>query len=129
MFRRLFITAFALFQLFWLGVYIPGHVRGAITFDGPSTSTPSAKSASKPSCCAADAPATSEHESQPSSRDRAHCVVCYFVAGLDTPPPVLLVPALTQSALLPPLPLPDRPWIAAQLLAFDATAPPAPTLD
>jgi hypothetical protein len=84
-----------LFTCAWFGVLVPVHRRGAIQLPGAT-----------PACCAhksvaADAPASACHDAgsrksqAPTKSGSGNCAVCFFVAGLDLPAPVMLdVPPL-----------------------------------
>ena len=77
-----------LFTAAWFGVLVPVHQRGAIQLPGGTTS-----------CCAHKAEKACHSGSQkpdvPAKGGSGNCAVCYFVAGLDLPAPVMLdVPPL-----------------------------------
>jgi hypothetical protein len=82
-----------LFTVAWFGVLVPIHQRGAIQLPGSPVS----------SCCvhkndgtAAKACHGEPQQSQnPTRNSSGNCAVCFFVAGLDLPAPVMLdVPPL-----------------------------------
>jgi hypothetical protein len=68
--------ALILFQFFFLNVYLPGHVRGAVRLDGKSSGA---------SCCCSEEGASrvsakSRGRHVPTSEDRQCCAVCYLAA-------------------------------------------------
>src|SRR4051794_13144805 len=65
-------------QALWLNVMLPGHTRGSITLSGSKHS----------SCCASKNNDSGSKDRAPSQRDREHCAICYFAAGLVSPPVV-----------------------------------------
>ena len=61
------------YQALFLNVLLPGHTRGAVTLDGKHT----------PACCCEGDPRPTERvPAVPSRRDRDHCAICQFAAGL-----------------------------------------------
>lgn len=83
--RRAVNWSVIVFALAWFGVLVPVHNRGQIA---PFGARPCADDHA---CCASDRPA---NPSPAEGRDRnpaRACAVCFFIAGLDTPPPPTLV--------------------------------------
>jgi hypothetical protein len=89
-----------LFTCAWFGVLVPVHNRGAIQLPGSGGHA----CCTKPAEAVADASVPACHRKaaakphcptdQP-SKGSGNCAVCYFVAGLDLPVPVMLdVPPL-----------------------------------
>lgn len=116
---RIRLSLLTLFQLYWLVVFIPSHQRGAITFDGVWEAGEAVEVGR--GCCGG------EHEpgpAEPTEGDRSQCVVCYFVAGLSTPPPVLVVPELSRSLIFGAMRLAEGVRTAATAVPYDATGPP-----
>jgi hypothetical protein len=67
------VTVMLVYQALFLNVLLPGHTRGAITLDGKHT----------PACCCAGEPKPADGApAVPSRRDRDHCALCQFAAGL-----------------------------------------------
>ena len=87
-----------MYQAFFLNVVLPGHTRGAITTDGKHTPA-------RCCCCgggAADHGPANKGPAEPSRRDRDHCAICDFAAGLTSVPVVVLtLPPLGLLDLLP----------------------------
>jgi hypothetical protein len=112
---------FILFQFAWLNVVLPGHTRGVVTVPG-----------SKPAvhACCADDESTSDTAAKPSERgeptpsDRARCAICYFAAGVTTPPPALLAPTPSGVAELLSLPAPESVLSRDFPPAYHGRAPP-----
>lgn len=79
-----------LFTCAWFGVLLPVHNRGAIQLPGSPG----------PTCCQrVTSPSKPCHQTPgkdcPPGKPAGNCAVCYFVAGLDLPVPVMLdVPPL-----------------------------------
>lgn len=65
-----------LFQLFWLNVVVPGHVRGRITVAG----TEPARSA----CCKTNHDPA--RQKNPTRDEQGRCAVCSVAAGYTLPP-------------------------------------------
>ncbi len=86
------------YQALFLNVFLPAHTRGAVTLDGRHAAA---------CCCEADVPRSGKPPAVPSGRDRDHCAVCQFAAGLT--PVLYLRTTLAASALLGRLPLPPPP--------------------
>ena len=113
------------FATVWFGVLVPVHNRGEIRLPGAATSE--AKPAPAP---AGHCHATAPSEGRPPCHDPAgesggSCAVCYFIAGLDAPPPVTLIEArlglVGRNDAAPP-----RGLVAARLgLPFHSRGPPA----
>ncbi|MFT3788119.1 MAG: hypothetical protein QM770_18435 [Tepidisphaeraceae bacterium] len=74
-----------------LVVFIPGHQRGAITLgkrEGASCCAPKAENV-KTSCCAGKSDRLTR-AGEPTSRDRAACAICDWMAGLIFVPAFVL---------------------------------------
>ncbi|MGH7215074.1 MAG: DUF2946 family protein [Tepidisphaeraceae bacterium] len=118
--RRLLGILLVLLQALWLNVVIPGHTRGAFTMPGSRGRCETSK------CCGTRA-ATGDEQRQrtPTPDERARCAVCYFAAGLSTPPVALRAPVVLGLCELLPLP----PPVVVESLEFTPTylgrAPPA----
>ncbi len=81
------------YQAWFLNVLLPGHARGAVTVDGKHS----------PAACCGGGGTAPGHDQVPSQRDRDHCALCQFAAGL-TSVPVARV-ALADLGLLERLPV------------------------
>jgi hypothetical protein len=85
------------FAALWFNVVLPVHKRGQLTLGGAgagaSASAATAKAAH--ACCkpaAIAGPADAEpHCPEPAQSGGGTCAVCFFMAGLFTPPPVTVV--------------------------------------
>ena len=85
------------FAALWFNVVLPVHTRGMLTLGpAPAPAQRAAQNAAH-ACCA-----TSGHASRPASKAPGHCpdghgrrggacAVCFFMAGLSTPPAVTSV--------------------------------------
>jgi hypothetical protein len=96
---RIILGLLLAYQALFLNVLLPGHTRGAITLDGKHTA---------PCCCCgggADRPA-GKGPAVPSQRDRDHCAICQFAAGITSVPMLYL--KLAEAGLVERLP-PPRP--------------------
>ena len=85
-----------LFTIAWFGVLVPVHNRGAIQLPGSAAHACCKQSSD---AAAANVPAChkpkSDGKPEPAKSGGGNCAVCYFVAGLDLPAPVMLdVPPL-----------------------------------
>ena len=101
------------FATLWFGVLVPVHNRGQIAVAGSGCDSAPACHASRPPC--------HQQAPDPPARPTRACAVCYFIAGLDAPPPVtvvetLLGPAGTVDPPAPRAPVSVRP-AAARLKA------------
>ena len=78
------------FAALWFNVVLPVHQRGRITLGVGGTPEPASHA-----CCTTShqtAPKSSKgHCPAPDSRPSGPCAVCYYMAGLCTPPPVIAV--------------------------------------
>src|SRR2546428_6234364 len=76
------------FAALWSNVVVPAHTRGQITLPGAAPGHARA-------CCATseahDSNGRSPHGPDSGSDSRGPCAVCFFMAALDTPPPVTVV--------------------------------------
>ncbi len=98
---RAFRIALLLIETLWFSVLVPGHTRGQIALPGAPAKT----------CC----------EKPNHAMPVKSCAMCYFIATLDVPPPIVFVtpPALIRDddrspTLLSAIvnPLPRRPDLA-----------------
>src|SRR5687767_1836769 len=78
--------AFILFQCIWLNTVMPGHTRGVVTLPGSEASC-HIEQASK--CCPNEKGNNDSDSRAPTGDQKQRCAVCYFAAGLSTPPPVV----------------------------------------
>ncbi len=77
--------SFILFQVFWLNIFIPGHIRGAITVNGSEDDCclPKQVQVVADSCCApVDKPVKGD---QPTQDQKNRCAICYMVKGYSFP--------------------------------------------
>ena len=128
---RWFVLCFA---VAWFGILVPVHNRGQIAMPGTA-------GVARPHChegrpAELARPAHACHSTQPDadchpgSRDDApdpnpeSCAVCFFVAGLHTPPPVTTVEHLLGYAGEAPVAQPAAPESARLVLPFHSRAPP-----
>lgn len=111
--------AFILFQFAWLNVVLPGHTRGSITVPGTKPTAPA--------CCAGHQAGsrTPAENQQPTPADRANCAICYFAAGMSTPPPVIVAPMPRGVVAILPLPAPEILISSDYPAAYHGRAPPA----
>ncbi len=96
---RKVVAIFLTLHLAWLfNVYVPGHVRGMITFVSGSGSAGGAAS-----CCSAPAVSSQTGKAKsPTSKDRAECAVCHFAARIvPTIPFVIQISPARKLGLLP----------------------------
>lgn len=120
--QRAFTILFILFEGFFLNVVVPGHQRGALTVAGYRPQAVTAQG-----CCAKDVPAKGCSDRKPSQSDKAHCAMCFFIAGLCIPPMPAEVPSLCKDSQL------CRPWTPIRItglfprLTYLGRAPPTPT--
>jgi hypothetical protein len=88
------------FTCAWFGVLVPVHQRGAIQLPGSAAHACCMKPGGDAVAGAASVPAchrkaATEDKDAPAGKSSGNCAVCYFVAGLDLPAPVMLdVPPL-----------------------------------
>jgi hypothetical protein len=113
---------FILFQAIWLGVMMPGHVRGAFTMPGTASALRASAGADEESCCASRV--SHESEGRPTQDQKSRCAMCHFAAGLSTPPVVSFAHADLGLVSLLPLPPPQVVSFERFPLPYDATAPP-----
>ena len=119
--RKAILGLLLVYQALFLNVVLPGHSRGAVTLDGRHTAD------LKPCCCcggSGDPSAGHPGPAVPSRRDREHCAICQFAAGLSPAPflHVTLAPAGLLDRL--PDPPPDRAVPADPALTYLACGPP-----
>jgi hypothetical protein len=92
---RLILYFLLFYEALFLNVLLPVHTRGAMTTDGKHDAPACC------CCCEQSKPATDKSPA-PSQRDREHCVLCQFAAGLTTPPPITLtMPELGLLEIIP----------------------------
>jgi hypothetical protein len=96
MLSRLGRILLIVWQVWCLNVFLPAHTRGAVTVG---------KAASHASCCRSE-PRDDDRSSKPTPEECSRCSVCYFAAGLSTPPVVNLnlLPHGLLDLLDPPAP-------------------------
>ena len=90
--------ALLIFQIIWLNVILPGHMRGIVTLPGSGACEESGSS-----CCSAKKNSNPSKPGQSNGNRAARCAICYFAARV-TPPPVvdLRPPALELLAIQSP---------------------------
>lgn len=125
------------FAVVWFGVLVPVHNRGQIAM--PGAPGPAARhrchadrsevaQAARPAhaCHSAPLHADCRHHAPASDDDRdpESCAVCFFVAGLHTPPPVTTVEHLLGYAGEAPVAQPAALESARLVLPFHSRAPP-----
>ena len=116
------------FATLWFGVLVPVHNRGEITLGGTANAcTHHVTRASLPPCHAAAAiPSSQDHDCPADApRPKGACAVCFFIAGLDAPPPVTLIETRLGFAGAAPAPAPHDLPAARVTLPFHSRAPPA----
>ena len=109
--RKALSIALAAYSFLWLSIIVPGHRRGAVSFDRD-------KSCCDCCCCAHPA------DKAPVQNNHGHCAICDFAAHLTLPPPVdFTLPPMGLLARLPPPAISDL--IARLVLTpFDGRGPP-----
>ena len=119
------------FATVWFGVLVPVHNRGEIALPGGGPSVAARRSchAAPPARVAAGGRHCGDprHCPQPERDDcptRA-CAVCFFVAGLDAPPPVTTIVTRLGAAGVLDLPPPVQLPTPRSVLPFHSRAPPA----
>ena len=115
--RRAINWSVAVFALAWFGVLVPVHNRGQIAPFG-------ARTCADDHACCPDAHAERVPAKGAPNPGRA-CAVCFFIAGLHTPPPPTFVShtfVLAGSTKVLP---PARPDAAALDLHINSRGPPA----
>jgi hypothetical protein len=116
-------TAFRYFLLIYLtlflNVLLPGHTRGAITTDG--------KHSPASCCCCGDPQPAQPNSGVPSQRDKDHCAICQFAAGLISVPVVWL--KLDELGLLEIRPVATTAPVISldRISTYFACGPPLPT--
>ena len=125
------------FAVAWFGVLVPVHNRGQIAMPGSprhaaghACHRDAAQSASPAHACHSAPVHTDCRHGHGSSapeegRDPESCAVCFFVAGLHTPPPVTTVEQFHGYAGTAPVAHPAAPESARLALPFHSRAPPA----
>lgn len=103
--------AFALFQIVWLNVVVPGHTRGAVTLAGAGCPDQSCTSTTLLKCCPTGG------RRHPTPAQQRACAICFFAAHLNAPPAI--------DCALPPLHLlrVAADETAEALIARDAFVP------
>ena len=122
------------FAALWFNVVLPVHKRGQITLGGNGVATSAGASVSHKAshaCCptrvAKPRPAADSgpgHCPDSGSRPAGDCAVCFFMAGLSTPPPITVIERRLDRAGERPLiahPVPSVPRFA---LPLNSRAPP-----
>ena len=117
------------FTTLWFGVLVPVHNRGEITLGGSEAGCAShvAPAANVPHChaVAAEPSKHGDPRSDPAPGRKAACAVCFFIAGLDAPPPVTLIETRLGFAGTTAAPAPRDLPAAGPILPFHSRAPPA----
>ena len=116
---RWFVLCFA---ALWFGVLVPVHNRGQIAVPGSGRPCHSTAAAS---CHHRGPGQTPGPAPDPTPKRGSACAVCFFIAGLDTPPPVTTVEHLFGLAADGPVAEPAFPTTARIVLPFHSRAPPA----
>ena len=104
------------FATLWFGVLVPVHNRGQIAVAGSGTTPASHCRAAKTRC-------HSQVPDAPPQPGRS-CAVCFFIAGLDAPPPVTVVESLLGPAGLLDAPAPQALTSVRVILPYRSRAPP-----
>jgi hypothetical protein len=109
------------FAALWFNVVLPVHKRGQITLGGPPEGGSHA-------CCKTaqpgSAPSSKNHCPVPGSRPSGPCAVCFFMAGLCTPPPVTVVERRLGYAGQNRIAARSAPEVARFCLPLNSRAPP-----
>ena len=116
---RIILGLLLAYQALFLNVILPGHTRGAITLDGKHTAARCC------CCCGSDDRPAGKAPAVPSQRDREHCAICQFAAGITSVPVLYL--KLAEAGLVERLP-PPRPSVVVSLdriCTYLACGPPA----
>ena len=125
------------FAALWFNVVLPVHKRGQITLGG-AVGTASVASAATPkkashACCLAKVKVAKTHPAPDTggghcpdsgSRPAGDCAVCFFMAGLSTPPPVTVVERRLEHAGERPLVARPAPSVPRFALPLNSRAPP-----
>jgi len=109
---RAFRFSLLVFWAGFLGIFVPGHTRGAITLPGAGCSD--CKTVKADSCCATD---TTTERDEPTQDQKKRCAVCFFVMSLYVVPPFVL--DVRAAGLVAVLPL--RPPAVVGLPTLDPT--------
>ena len=127
------------FAVAWFGVLVPVHNRGQIAVPGtePAAFSGAACHADHAAAAPAAQAAHSCHSARPAGCDRhdapdqgpapkrgGSCAVCFFLAGLDAPPPVTTVEHLFGLVGEADFAEPASPVVAAPVLPFNSRGPP-----
>jgi hypothetical protein len=113
------------FATLWFGVLVPVHNRGEIALPGAKKSCHAV--AAHQCCPAAAHKAHSEHNHDcpdPASPLSGACAVCFFISGLDTPPPVTVLVTRLGLVGAHDSPRPQELPAARITLPFHSRAPP-----
>lgn len=117
------------FAALWFNVVLPVHKRGQITLGGSGASDSASVShqASHPCCptkLAKPTPAPGTGHCPDSESRPADCAVCFFMAGLSTPPPVTVVERRLDHVGERPLVAHPAPCVPRFALPLNSRAPP-----
>ena len=112
------------FATLWFGVLVPVHNRGEIAVAGDRPATAGAARSHCHSAPSAEADASGRHCPEKKPCPPRACAVCFFVAGLDAPPPVSTVVTRLGAAGVLDLPPPAELPAARVTLPFHSRAPP-----
>jgi hypothetical protein len=120
---RFILALLLIYEAMFLNIVLPGHTRGQITIDGKHT----VDSNSCPLCCCCATETPASGPAVPSQRDREHCALCQFMAGLTSVPLIRLT--LPELGLLELLPVPPpHSIVSLQLIpTYLACGPPVST--
>lgn len=117
------------FTTLWFGVLVPVHNRGQIGLPGSECAArhdvASACHDATPSChnTSGNSAGREHHESAP--RPARACAVCYFIAGLDAPPPVTVIVTRLGFAGSTEVAAPQQPASVRITFPYHSRAPPA----
>ena len=109
------------FAALWFNVVLPVHKRGQITLGGTPGGASHACCKTTPSHPPGDARG---HCPVPGQQPSGPCAVCFFMAGLCTPPPVTVVERRLEYAGQSRTAAPSTPHIARFPLPLNSRAPP-----
>jgi hypothetical protein len=107
------------FATLWFGVLVPVHNRGQIAVAGSGGCATGAI----PSCHSTKVPCHRQLPGSPAQPARA-CAVCFFIAGLDAPPPVTWVETRLGPAGELEVSAPHSPSAAVVTLTYHSRGPP-----
>ena len=110
------------FAALWFNVVVPVHTRGQIKLPGAAPGHAHA-------CCATSAAHDTNghrpHCPDPGSDSRGPCAVCFFMAALDTPPPVTVIVHRGEYVEDARIVVPTLPHLPRTALPLSNRGPPA----